>query len=97
MTAHCPHAERMQRDDFERALARDGFTDLLTVTRAAGNLDTHTHPFEAKALILSGEIALRVEGNERVYREGDVFHLSANEAHAERYGPEGVRYLVGRK
>ena len=25
MTAHCPHAARMQRDEFERALAREGF------------------------------------------------------------------------
>ena len=26
-----------------------------------------------------------------------VFHLLANEPHSERYGPEGVKYLVGRK
>jgi hypothetical protein len=28
---------------------------------------------------------------------GDVFHLPANVRHAERYGPNGVQYLVGRK
>jgi hypothetical protein len=32
-----------------------------------------------------------------VYRAGDVFHLGANVAHAEWYGPQGVSYLVGRK
>ncbi|MDR3396213.1 MAG: cupin domain-containing protein [Pandoraea sp.] len=87
----------MQRDAFEQALAREGFTELVTVTREAGDLDVHAHPFEAKALILFGEIAIRVDGSERVYREGDVFHLPANVAHAERYGPAGVQYLVGRK
>ncbi|VVE23761.1 cupin domain-containing protein [Pandoraea terrigena] len=87
----------MQRDAFERELSHEGFTQQVTVTRAAGELETHTHPFEAKALILSGELAIRVGDNERVYREGDVFHLGADEAHAERYGPAGVQYLVGRK
>lgn len=87
----------MQRDAFEQELAREGFTELVTVTREAGDLDTHAHPFEAKALILFGEIAIRVDDDERLYCEGDVFHLNANEAHAERYGPAGVQYLVGRK
>ncbi|EON15633.1 MULTISPECIES: hypothetical protein [Pandoraea] len=87
----------MQRDAFERELALEGFTELVKVTREAGNLDVHAHPFEAKALILFGEIAIRIGDNERVYHEGDVFHLRANEAHAEHYGPAGVQYLVGRK
>lgn len=87
----------MQRDVFERELDREGFTQRVTVTRDAGDLDVHVHPFEAKALILSGEIAIRVGAHERIYREGDVFHLRANEPHAERYGPTGVMYLVGRR
>ncbi|VVE89541.1 cupin domain-containing protein [Pandoraea bronchicola] len=87
----------MQREAFERELAQEGFAEGVTVTREAGDLEAHTHPFEAKALILSGEIAIRVGDSERVYREGDVFHLKANEVHAERYGPAGVQYLVGRK
>jgi len=28
---------------------------------------------------------------------GEVFHLAAEQAHSESYGPEGVRYLVGRR
>ncbi len=87
----------MQRDAFERELANEGFTAFVTVTREAGGLDTHTHPFEAKALILAGEIVIRVGDVERRYGEGDVFHLAAGEPHAERYGPAGVQYLVGRK
>jgi quercetin dioxygenase-like cupin family protein len=87
----------MQLDAFEQELSREGFTALVRVTREAGDLDVHTHPFEAKALVLFGEIAIRVGDDERVYRVGDVFHLRADEPHAERYGPAGVQYLVGRK
>ncbi|MBV7542933.1 cupin domain-containing protein [Acidovorax sp. sic0104] len=85
-------------ETFARALARDGFEPPVTVTREAhGKLDDHTHPFEAKALILAGEIRIVTEGSDRVYGVGDVFHLQAHEPHSEFYGPAGVNYLVGRK
>jgi quercetin dioxygenase-like cupin family protein len=88
----------MERDEFIDALKREGFAEIVTVTREAyGTLDDHAHPFEAKALILHGQLTLLVGESERVYRTGDVFHLHANENHSERFGPEGVQYLVGRK
>jgi uncharacterized RmlC-like cupin family protein len=88
----------MQRDTFLAQLQQQGFPEPSLVERAAnGFIDTHTHPFEAQALILSGEIRLRVGELESVYRAGDVFHLGANVAHAEWYGPQGVSYLAGRK
>lgn len=88
----------MEREDFTEILAREGFEEVMTVTREPhGFLDTHTHPFEAKALILSGELRIKVGNAEQTYRAGQVFHLMADEAHSERYGPEGVTYLVGRK
>jgi quercetin dioxygenase-like cupin family protein len=87
----------MQREAFTTSLAQEGFAEPVTVTREAGAMDEHTHPFEAKALILAGELHIRVGDNERLYKAGDVFHLLAHVRHAERYGPEGVQYLVGRK
>jgi quercetin dioxygenase-like cupin family protein len=88
----------MEREQFINMLNREGFREIVTVEREAnGSLDVHTHPFEAKALILDGELRLYGNGNEHVCKVGDIFHLQANEAHAERYGPQGVRYLVGRK
>jgi quercetin dioxygenase-like cupin family protein len=88
----------MEREQFIKILNREGFKEIVTVEREAnGTLDLHTHPFEAKALILDGELRLYGNGNEQVCAVGDIFHLQANEAHAERYGPQGVRYLVGRK
>lgn len=88
----------MDQNEFEAALRRDGFGEIVIVERPPnGHLDVHTHPFEARALILSGEISLIYNGTEQHLRAGEVFHLAAGQAHAETYGPEGVRYVVGRR
>lgn len=91
-------AAKMERDTFMEILAREGFKDVVTVTREpCGFLEMHMHPFEAKALILSGELQLQVGDDDQCYRIGQVFHLPAGTQHAEQYGPEGVAYLVGRR
>lgn len=87
----------MNRADFKAALQAEGYRQFVTVTRESGDMKTHSHPFEAKALILQGEITIVIDSDERVFRVGEVFHLLANQAHAERYGSEGVQYLAGRK
>jgi quercetin dioxygenase-like cupin family protein len=88
----------MTRQEFEALLAREGFGEIVTVEReAGGSLGVHTHPFEAKALILDGEIRIGTDDSERRYEAGQIFHLAANEPHTEHYGPNGVRYLVGRR
>ena len=88
----------MDQITFETRLRNDGFSQTVIVEREAnGRLGLHTHPFEALALILAGEIRIDVDGESRLYRVGEVFHLAAAEPHSESYGPEGVRYLVGRR
>ena len=88
----------MKRDEFIAILDTEGFAEAVIVEREAnGFLADHAHPFEAKALILDGEIRLRSGHTEQVFKPGQVFHLLANVSHSEIYGPEGVRYLVGRK
>jgi quercetin dioxygenase-like cupin family protein len=89
---------KMERDEFESVLQREGYTEVTTVQREAGGmLAPHAHPFEAHALVLDGELRMRVGGEEHVYRPGDTFHLPAHTLHTEWFGPAGVRYLVGRK
>ena len=88
----------MTPEQFADELARAGFEPAVTVTREAGGmLGDPTHPFEAKALILSGDIRIATAALERVYQTGDVFHLAAEDPHSEFYGMLGVQYLVGRK
>lgn len=88
----------MQKEEFEALLTNEGYHEIVTVMREGGQaLDAHRHPFEAKALVLAGEIWIRGEQQDRCYRPGDIFHLAANEQHSERYGAQGVTYVVGRK
>lgn len=88
----------MDRATFSESLTKEGFPEAVVVTREANTaMDVHEHPFEARALILEGEMHIREDEEERLYRVGDVFHLPAHKPHSERYGPEGVTYLVGRK
>ncbi|WP_414447355.1 cupin domain-containing protein [Burkholderia sp. 22PA0099] len=87
----------MDQPTFLAQLARDGFPAPVPVKRGAGTLDEHSHPFEARALIVAGEITLHVAGVDTCYRPGDVFHLLPNIPHLETCGPDGVEYLVGRK
>jgi quercetin dioxygenase-like cupin family protein len=74
----------MERDDFIEMLAREGFQTTVLVEREAGaSLEDHAHAFEAKALILEGELTLRVHNTDTRYLPGDVFHLRANETHSD--------------
>lgn len=88
----------MTEEQFRQWLASEGIDTVVAVEREPnGRLDTHTHPFEARALVTEGEITIEAEGGTRRYGPGDIFQLGANIPHAEHYGPQGVRYLAGRK
>ena len=88
----------MDRTEYIRMREKEGYETFVTVEREPhAALGLHSHPFEARALILQGELKLVVGEQEQVCRIGDQFHLAAHIPHSEVYGDEGVRYLVGRK
>ncbi len=88
----------MTKEQFLSMLVLEGYPEPILVEREAGGfLDAHTHPFEVKALVLSGQIDLMVDGVSAAYISGNVFHLLANQVHTERYGNNGVQYLASRK
>lgn len=59
-------------------------------------VDTHTHPFSVRALVVQGEMWLTVGKDTRHLRPGDRFDLEADVPHAERYGEAGATYWVAR-
>ncbi|MEJ1268583.1 cupin domain-containing protein [Pantoea ananatis] len=72
----------MTEQQFRTLLAEKGFAEPVIVERGANSeLDHHEHPFEAMALILSGDITLYTENQATTYREGDIFHLHAGQPH----------------
>ena len=85
-------------DEFRgQALAR-GFDEVLErVWKPATVLETHTHEFEADAIVIRGEMWLGENGAERRLVAGDTFHLLAGTPHTERYGDDGAVYWVARK
>ena len=87
----------MTEQEFRELLAAEGIATVVLVEREPGELGTHTHPFEAKALVLDGEITIVSGKGEQRCGPGESFHLAAGEPHTESYGPRGVRYLAGRK
>ena len=81
----------------EQALGR-GFDEALERVWKPGTvLESHTHDFEADALVVQGEMWLGENGVERRLVPGDTFHLPAGTPHTERYGDEGATYWVARK
>jgi quercetin dioxygenase-like cupin family protein len=88
----------MQKQTFEQAVLADGFDQPVEVSREAnGFMDVHSHPFEARALIVTGEIEIGWGDTKQTYRAGEIFHLTHAQPHWERYGPDGVTYWSARK
>ena len=86
----------MDIEQFEAELARDGFTRAVAGEYEPGRINLeHTHPFEVRGLVLSGQMLIR--GGEQVQRchAGDVFVMQLGQTHREEVGPSGVRYLYG--
>jgi quercetin dioxygenase-like cupin family protein len=81
----------------EQALAR-GFDEVVERRWAPHSvLATHTHPFDADAVVTEGEMWLTVHGNTRHLGPGDTFALERDVPHEERYGAEGAVYWVARR
>jgi len=85
--------------DAFRASARTlGFDEVVERVWKPGTvLDTHTHAFAARALVVQGEMWLTVGADTRHLLPGDTFALERDVPHAERYGAEGATYWVARR
>ena len=86
-------------ETLETFLARSHDADEVLERRwAPGQIvETHTHPFDADALVTAGEMWLSCGGETRHLRPGDTFFIAQDTPHSERYGPEGATYRVARK
>lgn len=83
---------------FETEARAGGATEVLARDWPANAvIEEHTHPFAVSALIVRGQLWLTCQGQTRELGPGDRFTLAHSEPHAERYGPEGATYWVGRR
>jgi quercetin dioxygenase-like cupin family protein len=83
---------------FEAEARAQGFDQVLERKWAPSTvLETHTHPFAVRALVVQGEMWLTVGNDVQHLRSGDTFALDREVAHSERYGAEGATYWVARR
>jgi quercetin dioxygenase-like cupin family protein len=83
---------------FEENARAAGFDEAVVREWAPGTVvETHTHPFDADAVVKAGEMWLTCGNVTRRLLPGDTFSLVRGEPHAERYGPQGATYWVARR
>ena len=88
----------MDRSAFESELREQGYAEVVDRTMAAAAVNPeHSHEFDARLLILEGAMTITCSGQEQTYSAGETFSMEAGRRHAERGGPDGVRYLAGRR
>ncbi len=88
----------MDRTAFESEFLQAGYTELVDRRMDADALNPeHAHEFDARLLVLEGAMTITADGREHTYRAGDSFAMAAGCRHSERGGPDGVRYLAGRR
>ncbi len=85
-------------DEYTASMRSQGFDEVVVRDWSPREVvETHRHPFAARALMVSGEMWLTQRGVTRHLVAGDRFELDADEPHAERYGDQGATYWVGRR
>lgn len=83
---------------FERRALAAGFDEALERRWAPDTVvPTHSHDFDADAVVTQGEMWLGVDGEVQHLHPGDTFTLARGMPHDERYGPEGATYWVARR
>jgi quercetin dioxygenase-like cupin family protein len=88
----------MDKASFEARLRDQGYENIGQREIAANTVnEDHTHDFDAQVLVLDGEITITRGGKAQTFRTGDSCEVPAGTVHAEQIGPEGVRYLAGRR
>lgn len=87
----------MNRQDFEKAVAAEGYSPAHRVLEANMDVDPHDHAWDTKGLVIDGSFTIDCAGHARTYGPGDIFELGAGIEHSEQTGPAGAELVVGRR
>jgi quercetin dioxygenase-like cupin family protein len=83
-------------NSFESDLRREGFEVIHGGQQAGFAEDAHAHDFDARIMVLSGEITVIRDNQPQTYHAGEHCEIPAGCMHATKVGPEGVAYMVGK-
>lgn len=88
----------MDETTFRDQLAQDGYTEVLVrEVPADAALPEHEHAWDARLLVLEGDMHLSRGGQTEHYVQGQRFEVPCGQRHAEAHGPQGTRLLIGRR
>lgn len=87
----------MNQGDFEADLRRQGYEVCYGGMKAGEVNPDHAHDWDARVMVIGGEITLTRAGKAETFRAGDSCAVRAGEVHAEQVGPHGVAYIAGRR
>lgn len=87
----------MDCTEFEAALHRDGYQVVVNTMQPGAINPEHVHDFDARLLVVAGEMTIVAEGQRNIYQVGDTFSMPCGCRHAEHAGPEGASYVAGRR
>ena len=81
---------------FESDLRREGFEVINGGQKPGFSEDLHAHDFDARIMVLSGEITVTRDNKPETFRAGGHCEIVAGCQHTAQVGPEGVAYIVGK-
>ncbi len=87
----------MDRTAFEAELQRDGYQVVVNTMQPDAINPEHAHDFDARLLVVAGEMTIHAEGRRKTYRVGETFSMTHGCRHSEHAGPEGATYVAGRR
>jgi quercetin dioxygenase-like cupin family protein len=87
----------MDQSEFEADLRRQGYEVFYGGMRAGTVNADHAHEWDARVMVIGGEITITRDGKTEAFRAGDSCAVACGEVHAEHVGPQGVAYIAGRR
>jgi quercetin dioxygenase-like cupin family protein len=87
----------MNQGEFEADLRREGYEVFYGGMRAGMVNDEHSHGWDARVMVVGGEITITRAGKAHTFRAGDSCAVPAGELHIEHVGPQGVAFIAGRR
>ena len=87
----------MNQADFEKTLRAEGFTEFFDRQKEASETSPeHAHEFDARLLVLAGELTIACNGRPQTFRAGEICSVPAGTPHTEKFGSDkaGVHFLA---
>lgn len=87
----------MDRLAFEAELRQEGYRVVNSSLKPNLVDPNHCHDFDAKVLVLGGELTITRDNKPETFRAGQCCMVPAGCMHSEQVGPEGVAYVAGQR